>query len=399
MSLISNRPAYWNEVVGQQRVQRVLSGVLKHPQYMTRGFIFSGVTGLGKTTLAYLFAKLVMCHSADPFLCTTCPSCQSFVYDQYGNLNHPDFTEVDAASHSGVDAARAILTNSDQNPMFDKRRVILIDEAHRLSTAAWDVYLKPLEISSTGAIFIFSTNDAKEIPKTIQSRCTFLEFSMVTREDLIGLLMSIVDRERIPYVYAGLVHIAEMAKGRPRFAVNMLQTVAVTGTISPENCALVLSGSLDDAATKILELLVQSSKTGANAEDLIAEALKIADNAGQLSGPYPLVDALFRIYARAFFENSEIAHTFTQFKAITAIFLKWTRTQQIPVDALPLLIMELIEFLPGKISVFAQPEQRQTLRRRSLEPSLIQDNTNKPKPETLAVLSSDDFSRLIGATT
>ncbi len=398
MSLISNRPAYWNEVVGQQRVQRVLAGVLKHPEYMTRGFIFSGVEGLGKTTVAYLFAKLLMCQSNNPYTCTDCPSCQSFAYDAYGNLQHPDFEEVDAASFSGVAAARGILSNSDQGTRVGKRQVILIDEAHRLSAEAWDVYLKPLEIAHTGAVFLFSTNDAREIPKTIVSRCTFLQFSLVPREQILGRLMSIADGEKLPYTLDGLRHIAEMAHGRIRMAVNMLQTVAVTGSVTPENCALALTESLLDTATKVLERLAEMVRPQARHEDLMVDVLKLADEAAQVSGPALLIQTLFQVYARAFFENSGIAQAFPEFKAVTAVFLKWTRTQQIPVDVIPLFLMELVELLPGRTSVLAQPEQRQVIRRRAMQSNLIQDNTTQAKPEVPSEMSLDELSRLIGAT-
>jgi DNA polymerase III gamma/tau subunit len=333
-----------------------------------------------------------MCHADDPFRCTDCPSCQSFAYNQYGNLEHPDFTEVDAASIPGVAVARSILEMSDQPPKFDKRRVILIDEAHRLSEEAWDVYLRPLEIRHTGAVFIFSTTDPKTIPGTIRSRCTFLEFGLVTRDEVLGLLMATADREKIGYTLDGLRHITDMAHGRPRTALNMLQTVAVTGPVTPENCRLALVASLTDTATKILELLAELAKPDANGDDLMVDILRRSDLAAQVSGPAPLIEALFQVYARAFFENSAIAHALSNFKVVTAVFLKWSRTQQIPIDVIPLLLMELVELLPGKTSVLAQPEQRQTLRRRALQTELIQDNAPTTEGDAFTV---DDFTKLL----
>jgi len=99
-----------------------------------------------------------------------------------------------------------------------KRRVVLIDEAHRLSKPAWDVFLKPLEENDTDVIFIFSTNDVDAIPQRSSRAAYWQEFALVSREDITGLLMSIADRERLPYTLDGLVRVAELSHGRPRVA-------------------------------------------------------------------------------------------------------------------------------------------------------------------------------------
>jgi DNA polymerase III subunit gamma/tau len=387
-------------VIGQERAQRVLAGVVANPQYMTSGFIFSGPEGVGKTTTAYLFAKAIMCQSTDPFDCNSCPSCLLFTAEDIEGRRHPDFEEVDAAGEcGGVDAARALVTLSNSPAQCAKRRAILIDEAHRLSREAWDVYLKPLEKRSTDAIFIFSTtervSDPKTvIPRTIVSRSTILEFSRVIRDSILGLLMSRADSHKIPYTLDGLRRIADLAAGRPRDALKMLQTVAVVGKVSPENCAAVLAPDLNETALSILSKLVQSSRTTDMAERLVSEAMGLADNAAQISSAAALIDALFRVYAQKFFENSEIARAFANYRAVTAVLLKWSQPQQVPIDALPILLMELGEFLPGKTPVFATPETRQMLRRPIRETSeLLVDNN--PRPSN-APVSASDLSRLLG---
>jgi DNA polymerase III subunit gamma/tau len=359
LSLISNRPKHWNEVIGQQPVQLTLAGAITRTIFLSRGYIFSGDTGVGKTTVAYLFAKLAMCVARDPFNCPGCPSCDTFSFDRLGRMNeHPEFTEIDAASRSGVEHARDLLDNLSQKAQVGKRRVVLIDEAHRLSKPAWDVFLKPLEENDTDVIFIFSTNDVDAIPPTILSRCLLQEFALVSREDITGLLMSIADRERLPYTLDGLVRVAELSHGRPRVAINFFQTVAVTGVVNPENCTRVLRDDLTSASMKILELLVTAAQYPQRAVECLAEAIRLADRIAQISTPRRLLDALFSTFSKAFCSETVVAYAFNDPELVTSLFLKWTKVQQIPVDALPLFLMELLELLPGRSAAIATPEKR-----------------------------------------
>lgn len=394
MGLIS-KPQHWNEVVGQERAQRVLTGVIRNPEYMTRGFIFSGPEGVGKTTTAYLFAKAIMCQSVNPFECRDCPSCLLFTEDDIERGQHPDFEEIDAASlSSGADASRDLITLSNSPPHCAKRRVVLVDEAHRLSQTAWDVYLKPLELRGTDTIFIFSTTErvsdpnSTVIPKTIRSRSTVIEFFPVVRDSILGLLMAKADSRKIPYTLAGLRRVADLAAGRPRTALTMLQSVAVVGQVTPENCAVALTEDLSRLALDILLLLVRSAKASdaKGGERMIAQAITVAEEAAQVSGVPALIQAVFETYARKFFERSEIAQSLTNYKAITAMFLKWSQSQQIPIDALPLFLMELAEFLPGGTPTFAQPETREMLIQKVTgEPGLLADNVGPSTSPPLSV--------------
>lgn len=401
MSLITDRPTHWNEVIGQERAQRVLAGVIRNPSLMTRGFVFTGPQGVGKTTMAYLFAKAVMCLTDRPLDCSDCPSCRLFTADDIEQKLHPDFEDIDAASYSGVNAARELLTTTLAPAQCSKRRVVLVDEAHRLSREAWDVYLKPLELRGTEAIFIFSTtervNDPRTaIPKTILSRSTVLDFSLVDRDSLVGLLMARCDGRKIAYTLDGLRRVAELAGGKPRDALKLLQTVALTGPVTPDNCSACLVADLHDTATSILQKLVESTNN-AKSSVLIAEALNIADRAAQEVGTSAVVSAMFQTYARKFFENSEIARSFTNYKAVTALFLKWTQVQQLPIDALPLLLMELSDYLPGGAPVLADPGNREIIRVAATTSRLLQDNSasNRAAP---AVASAEDLAMILGAT-
>jgi len=178
-NLSLDRPGYWTSVIGQDRVVKVLTSTLtKSSKRISLGWLFEGVHGVGKTTVGYIMARALMCH-VDPLGCSPhsqhkCPSCE--IFDETdGHTTHPDFMELDAASHSGVVEAREIVQIAESLPTIGRYRVVLIDEVHRLSRDSWDVYLKPLERVGSQTIFIFVTNDSFKIPRTIRSRVAKVE--------------------------------------------------------------------------------------------------------------------------------------------------------------------------------------------------------------------------------
>src|ERR1700723_3103507 len=147
MNLIAQRPSSWTDIVGQPQVLDVLHAVLRNPNFLTRGIILYGVWGVGKTSVAYLLAKALMCSGKDPLGCGKCPSCG--LVTESGMDRHPDFIEIDGAQKSGVEAAREVVDTTLSLPALGKRRVTVIDEAQFLSQEAWGAYLKVLEQGDT----------------------------------------------------------------------------------------------------------------------------------------------------------------------------------------------------------------------------------------------------------
>ena len=179
MNLISARPSNWNEVVGQDRVVSLLKSLVTVERFLPRGFLFKGPEGLGKTSVAYLLARALTCSGDDPLGCGRCLSCKSV--DKDGIDHSPDFFETPAAAIPGIQDAHDLIDLMGQPPSLGKRRVALVEMAHRLSTDAWDILLKPLEDGSTNSIFIFTTTDEEQIPYTIRSRCLPLGFFPASR--------------------------------------------------------------------------------------------------------------------------------------------------------------------------------------------------------------------------
>jgi DNA polymerase-3 subunit gamma/tau len=329
MSMISRRPRRWNEVVGQDRVLRVLQAVLGQPRFMTRGHVFEGPFAVGKTSCAYLFARALMCLGSDPMGCGDCPSC--IMMDQSIN-EHPALTEVDAASCSGVQDARALMAQLEGPATLGKRRVVIMDEA-------WDVFLKPLELDDTSVVTLFITTEAKSIPETISSRCAVHRFGMVSTDALTGMIMAVADKMDVAYTLEGLQTVARHAHGRPRDAVKNLGLVAATGKVTKEATDSVLNYDSDTIAGDIFTDLLIGDFRGAVAR---------ADELGQRIGPAKVVETLFTAFSRDVFADRVVASRFTVLGRMTKFFLKWSNVSHIPLDALPLFILELNDLRKGK---------------------------------------------------
>jgi DNA polymerase III subunit gamma/tau len=380
MSLIAKRPRHWNEVVGQERVLRVLHAALLRQDYITRGFIFEGTKGVGKTSVAHLFARALMCTGKDPMGCSVCPSCVTFdgMVDNL-EFSHPDFTQVDAAAVSGVGKARELLISSLQAASISRCKIILIDEAHRLSGEAWDAYLAPLEQADKRVMMLFVSSEARSIPATITSRCAKLRFSKLDENSLLGLLMSRADKEKIGYTLDGLRAIAHMAKGSARDAINYLTIAAITGKITPEEVREIINLDVEDTCNRIFQAIL--------AEDLPAAAA-LADTASQYLIPALLIEELFSFYARQVFTGGSIAASFPRLSDLSAFFLKWTASPLIPSDVLPLMLYELSELRAG-----ASPPQLRAARATS---SIISETDEPVIQQRFAPISTAELKKRYG---
>lgn len=334
MNLIEQRPKTWNAVIGQERALRVLQAALKSEKLMLRGFIFSGVIGVGKTTTAYLTSRALMCTGNDPLGCGRCPSCQTV--DRDGIDAHPDFREVDAPKCSGVEQARILLTEVESFPVLGKRKVAMIDEAHALSPDAWRVFLKPLEAPTTDSKFIYVTTDETKIPENIKSRCCALEFGLIPTDLILGMLAQLAMENKIQYELDALKLLAAKARGRARFAANYLGRVAAHGIVTKEIVLHVLDLVLEELSIKLL-LAVANKDRG--------KAVELSDQLAQTNSPAKIIETLFATYGRLIFDDTPegeiLRHGTPDMSLMTNHFIKWSATPNIPLDALPLFIYEM----------------------------------------------------------
>ena len=336
MNLMACRPMAWAEIVGQDRAVSLLRCLLTVGRFLPRGFIFCGPWGVGKTSVAYIMSRALMCSGDNPMGCRKCHSCLSV--DKDGIEHCPDFYESDAASKPGVDDARHLMECMAQPPVLGRRRVTILDEAHRLSKEAWDVFLKPLEKPDTNSVFIFVSTEESKIPSMVKSRCLTIPFSRVATDALTGLLANLCSRHGIEYELPALAYIAKHSKGIVRDAVGALDLAASFGKVNGESASLALDDPLEALCTKCLLAVAAGDREG---------SVKYIDEAGQRARAARVVETLFSTYARCLWDGRDegsaaIAASLSDIREVSAIFIRWSGAKFLPSDALPLLAYELL---------------------------------------------------------
>src|ERR671912_188630 len=177
------RPQSFEDVVGQSHISRTLQNAIRANR-IAHAYLFSGVRGVGKTTLARILAKALNCAkgpAAEP--CNECTVCREIT--EGIDL---DVREIDAATYTGVDNVRELRDVSQFQPARDRYRIFIIDEAHMLSTASWNALLKLIEEPPPHVMFMFATTEMQKVPQTIISRVQKVILRKITLDDLIGRL-------------------------------------------------------------------------------------------------------------------------------------------------------------------------------------------------------------------
>ncbi|HEY7872687.1 MAG TPA: DNA polymerase III subunit gamma/tau, partial [Rudaea sp.] len=188
------RPKKFSELVGQEHVVRALSNALDS-QRMHHAFLFTGTRGIGKTTIARIFAKSLNCErgqSSQP--CGECAACRDIDAGRF-----MDMIEIDAASNTGVDNVRDLIENAAYAPSRGRFKVYLIDEVHMLSKSAFNALLKTLEEPPAHVKFLLATTDPEKLPVTVLSRCLKFNLKRLLPEQIVGQMRHILDAEQIVF--------------------------------------------------------------------------------------------------------------------------------------------------------------------------------------------------------
>ncbi|MDR1776804.1 MAG: DNA polymerase III subunit gamma/tau [Desulfovibrio sp.] len=218
------RPQSFAEVAGQNMVKAVLSRAAATDS-PAPAYLLSGTRGVGKTTVARIFAKALNCaHAPAPEPCNQCPQCRAIVLG-----SHIDVTEIDGASNNSVDDARALRENIGYAPMEGRYKIFIIDEAHMLSRHAFNALLKTLEEPPPRVVFVFATTEAHKFPVTIVSRCQHFVFRHLSEDALFRRLTEVLGKEGIDFEESAARLIARRAAGSVRDGMSLLDQVLALG--------------------------------------------------------------------------------------------------------------------------------------------------------------------------
>jgi len=246
------RPKKFAELIGQEHVRRALVNALGSGR-IHHAFLFTGTRGVGKTTIARIFAKCLNCEkgvSAEP--CGECASCREIDAGRF-----PDLLEVDAASRTKVDDTRELLDNVQYAPSRGRYKVYLVDEVHMLSTHSFNALLKTLEEPPPHVKFLLATTDPQKLPVTVLSRCLQFNLKRLPASEIAAQLERIVTAENVAFEPAALALLAQAADGSMRDALSLLdQLIAFGAGRAGEAEARAMLGTVSrDHVVRIAEAL------------------------------------------------------------------------------------------------------------------------------------------------
>ncbi len=252
---IRYRPLKFSDVLGQEGAVQVLKSRLLKGTALDTSYIFSGGHGIGKTTIARILARALLCQnlSSDAEPCNTCENCKAILEE-----TSPAFTEKDAASQGTVDNVRAILEDLPYVLRGVPKRVYLFDEAHRMSRDAQDVLLKPIE--DKRLVCMLCTTEPEKIRNAIRSRCEDYNLRRITREDIFARMAWVLQQEQVEFEENAVLTVIDYSGTHVRDALNRLEMLAQLGPVTTKLVQEHLNLSVTSTYYQVLLSLGEPSK-------------------------------------------------------------------------------------------------------------------------------------------
>ncbi len=281
------RPQVFEDVVGQRLITDTLKNAIL-TERVAHGYIFSGARGVGKTTTARVLAKALNCAQGPTVTpCGECPSCQEIAAG-----NSIDVLEIDAASNRGIDEIRELRENVRYLPARDRYKIFIIDEAHMLTTEAFNALLKTLEEPPPRSLFILATTEPHKLPSTIQSRCQHFSFRLLDYQEIFSRLQWVCAQENIKADEGALSAVTQAAEGSMRDGLSLLdQVIASCGNQLEETRVRQVLGVVPTQllnnmveaihagdSRRVLELLGQLAAEGYELAHFCAELIRAVRN-------------------------------------------------------------------------------------------------------------------------
>ena len=278
------RPRQFTDVVGQEHVVKSLVNALQNNR-LHQAYLFTGTRGVGKTTIARIFAKTLNCensHNGNP--CGVCRVCSDLDEGRF-----LDLIEIDAASHTGVEHARDLMSNAQYAPNQGRYKVYLIDEVHMLSTHSFNALLKTLEEPPPHVKFLLATTDPHKIPVTVLSRCLQFNLKRLLPGQILTQMEYILGEEKIDFEPAALKLLARAADGSMRDGLSLLDQAIVfgngqvladgvqgmLGTIAQQPVAELLGALANSDAATIFAKITEIAHTQSDFTEVLQQLLQL----------------------------------------------------------------------------------------------------------------------------